>query len=214
MDTSERAVVKSEPRRRRSVAEKRRIVEETLEPDASMARVAHPVNGRLFNNYGWGGYLIWSGSPRSMIFIGGRADIYEYGGVLSDYLSIMRLEPHALQLLKKYDVEVCLIRQDAPLGTALPAGRVGSAFTRTMSQLRASGNQWLQRQLGRRQYKWPSRTRPSCKPAQDRQFPDWRRGRTKNRVPLKSSNSLMGRKMCSTCLQSKTLNVPQLSPAR
>ena len=46
MDTSERAVVKSEPRRRRSVAEKRRIVEETLEPDASVARVAraHGVN--------------------------------------------------------------------------------------------------------------------------------------------------------------------------
>jgi transposase len=46
VDTSERAVVKSEPRRRRSVAEKRRIVEETLEPEASVARVAraHGVN--------------------------------------------------------------------------------------------------------------------------------------------------------------------------
>jgi len=44
--TSERAVVKREPRRRRSVAEKRRIVEETLEPGASVARVAraHGVN--------------------------------------------------------------------------------------------------------------------------------------------------------------------------
>ena len=47
MDTSERAVVKREPqRRRRSVAEKRGIVEETLEPGASVARVAqrHAVN--------------------------------------------------------------------------------------------------------------------------------------------------------------------------
>jgi hypothetical protein len=59
-----------------------------------------------------------------MIFIDGRADIYEYGGVLSDYLSIMRLEPNALQLLKKYDVEACLIKQDAALGTAL-AGMPG-----------------------------------------------------------------------------------------
>jgi hypothetical protein len=56
-----------------------------------------------------------------MIFIDGRADIYEYGGVLSDYLSIMRLEPNTLQLMKKYDVEAFLIRQDAPLGTALMA---------------------------------------------------------------------------------------------
>jgi transposase len=46
-DTSERAVVKREPRRRRRlVAEKRRIVEETLEAGASVARVAraHGVN--------------------------------------------------------------------------------------------------------------------------------------------------------------------------
>ncbi len=47
MDTTERVVVKREPqRRRRSVAEKRRIVEETSEPGASVARVAraHGVN--------------------------------------------------------------------------------------------------------------------------------------------------------------------------
>ena len=47
MDTSERAIVKREPqRRRRSLEEKRGIVEETLEPDASVARVAraHGVN--------------------------------------------------------------------------------------------------------------------------------------------------------------------------
>ena len=46
MDTSERIVVKREPRKRRAVAEKRRIVEQTLEPDASVAKVAraHGVN--------------------------------------------------------------------------------------------------------------------------------------------------------------------------
>lgn len=46
VDTSERIVVKREPRKRRSVAEKRRIVVETLQPDASVAKVAraHGVN--------------------------------------------------------------------------------------------------------------------------------------------------------------------------
>ena len=47
MDTWERAIVKREPqRKRRSLEEKRRIVEATLEPDASVARVAraHGVN--------------------------------------------------------------------------------------------------------------------------------------------------------------------------
>jgi transposase len=52
MDTSERIVVKRESRRRRSVAEKRGIIEETLEPGASVARVAraHGVNAnQVFN---------------------------------------------------------------------------------------------------------------------------------------------------------------------
>jgi len=47
VDTSERATVKRGPQRRRhSVEQKRRIVEETLQPGASVARVAraHEVN--------------------------------------------------------------------------------------------------------------------------------------------------------------------------
>jgi transposase len=47
VDTSERSVVKRVPQRRRhSLEEKRRVVEETLEPGASVARVAraHGVN--------------------------------------------------------------------------------------------------------------------------------------------------------------------------
>jgi transposase len=47
MDTSERAVVKREPQRRRwPVGEKCRIIEQTLKPGASVARVAlaHGVN--------------------------------------------------------------------------------------------------------------------------------------------------------------------------
>ncbi len=91
-------------------------------PQAAMHYIdSHPIHGRLLNNYGWGGYLIWSDQPKNMIFIDGRADIYEYGGVLSDYLSIMKLEPNAMQLLKKYDIAACLIRRDAPFGTALSA---------------------------------------------------------------------------------------------
>src|SRR5258708_35603519 len=50
MDTSERAVVRKEPQRQwRSVEEKCRIVEQTLKPGASVARVAlaHGVNANL-----------------------------------------------------------------------------------------------------------------------------------------------------------------------
>jgi transposase len=61
MDTSQQATVTARdkdaavalPRQRRSIAEKRRIVEETLVPDASVARVAraHGVNANQV--FGW-----------------------------------------------------------------------------------------------------------------------------------------------------------------
>jgi hypothetical protein len=80
----------------------------------------HPVE-TLFNEYGWGGYLIWSASPAHRVFIDGRADIYEYSGVLTDYLRITRLDPDTLALLRKYGVEACLLGREAPLGTLLEA---------------------------------------------------------------------------------------------
>jgi len=82
---------------------------------------SHPIRGQVLNDYAWGGYLIDTGRPKNMIFIDSRVDIYEFAGVLSDYLSIMRLDPGAFKLLKKYNVEACLIKQDSPLGTALGA---------------------------------------------------------------------------------------------
>jgi len=79
------------------------------------------IGGPLLNEYHWGGFLIWAGGPESKVFIDGRADIYEYAGVLSDYLSIVRLDPRALPLLRTYRIQSCLIRRKAPLGTLLGA---------------------------------------------------------------------------------------------
>jgi len=81
----------------------------------------HPVAGPMFNEYGWGGYLIWKLGPEHKVFIDGRADIYEYAGVLSDYLRISQLDPDTLFLLRKYEVEGCLLERKAPLATLLAA---------------------------------------------------------------------------------------------
>ncbi|MBI3933418.1 MAG: hypothetical protein HY316_01920, partial [Acidobacteria bacterium] len=79
----------------------------------------HPIEGSLWNEYGWGGYLIWARHPKHRVFIDGRADIYEYSGILSDYLRIDRLHPDALSLLRKYDIRASLVRRNSPLGTLL-----------------------------------------------------------------------------------------------
>lgn len=80
---------------------------------------SHPVRGPMLNEYLFGGYLIWALSPEHKVFVDGRADIYEYAGVLSDYLSIVRLEPRTLPLLRTYGIQSCLIQRKAPLGTLL-----------------------------------------------------------------------------------------------
>jgi hypothetical protein len=81
----------------------------------------HPVPGPMFNNYGFGGYLVWSRGPKYKVFIDGRGDVYERGGVLSDYMHISYLEPGALAVLRGYGVRSCLLEPDAALATALSA---------------------------------------------------------------------------------------------
>jgi hypothetical protein len=78
-----------------------------------------PVPGPTYNNYGFGGYLIWARGPENKVFIDGRGDVYERGGVLSDYLHISRFEPGSLELLDAYQIQSCLITGDEPLATAL-----------------------------------------------------------------------------------------------
>lgn len=79
----------------------------------------HPVNGRLLNFDDWGGYLIETLGQK--VFIDGRADIYEPGGVLLDYLHIYYPQSETMFLLRKYHIDSCLMPSNAPLVTMLAA---------------------------------------------------------------------------------------------
>jgi len=79
----------------------------------------HTVPGPTFNSYGFGGYLVWSRGPEHKVFIDGRGDVYERGGVLADYMHISYLEPGALTVLQSYGVKSCLLQSDAALATVL-----------------------------------------------------------------------------------------------
>ena len=76
----------------------------------------HSVPGPMFNNYGFGGYLVWSGQK---VFIDGRGDLYERGGVLSDYLQVVQVKPAALAVLRNYGIQSCLIERGATLANLL-----------------------------------------------------------------------------------------------
>ncbi len=81
----------------------------------------HSVPGPMYNNYGFGGYLIWTRGPEHKVFMDGRGELYEPGGVLTDYLEISDIRPGAFALLERYGIQSCLIEHDEALATVLAA---------------------------------------------------------------------------------------------
>jgi hypothetical protein len=78
---------------------------------------AHPEwnERKIFNEYGWGGYLIWR-YPERKLFIDGRLPQYELNGhsILEEYFSFSNKEKIDIQL-KKYEIGLALlkIKQDS-----------------------------------------------------------------------------------------------------
>ena len=81
----------------------------------------HAVPGRMFNEYFFGGYLVWTMAPKRRVFIDGRGDIFERAGVFSDYMDVINLKTDALAVLQTYRIDSCLLYQNSPLATLLAA---------------------------------------------------------------------------------------------
>jgi hypothetical protein len=79
----------------------------------------HHVGGHMLNEYVYGGYLIWA-APEYPVFVDGRADVFEWTGVLSDFGKWATLESNPRELLEKYRVDFCLMSREAPMARVLP----------------------------------------------------------------------------------------------
>jgi hypothetical protein len=79
---------------------------------------SHQLEGPLFNNYAYGGYLIGN-LPEHKVFIDGREDLYEFEGVMGDYLQVVNFRPAAFSVLKFYGIRMLLLQQDEPLAVVL-----------------------------------------------------------------------------------------------
>ena len=69
----------------------------------------HVVPAPWYNNYGFGGYLVWSLTPAHRVFIDGRSDLYEPVGVLADYLRVSEIKTGGLAVLDEYGINSCLL---------------------------------------------------------------------------------------------------------
>ena len=100
-------------------AEMQKSVAEKYPTQALSYLKAHPPDGPMLNFYLWGGYLGWNDRDLR-VFIDSRVDIFEYAGVLKDYLDLLNLE-HSGTILDKYKIRYVLFPQ--------PGGYSESALT-------------------------------------------------------------------------------------
>jgi hypothetical protein len=79
------------------------------------------LNGRIFNNYAWGGYMEWN-APELKPFIDGRADIFVCNGVFDDFVKATAIE-EPLDILNRYRIDYALLNPNQPLAYLLEHSR-------------------------------------------------------------------------------------------
>jgi hypothetical protein len=73
------------------------------------------ASARGYNDYGWGGYLIWRGIS---VFVDGRADVYG-DDFLFFYQQTAQLQPNWREPLDQFAVDYVLVQRRSPLATML-----------------------------------------------------------------------------------------------
>lgn len=79
---------------------------------------ARPESGAIYNEYGWGGYLIWKLYPQREVYIDGRADVYG-DAFMEETLGMMAGERDWREPLERYGVRTVLIKPNTPLASLL-----------------------------------------------------------------------------------------------
>ncbi len=96
-----------------SDAKLEQVVAERFPRDAMTYLDTHPLDGPVFNYYMWGGYITLQ-RPEIKTFIDSRSDIFEYRGVLQDYMDVISLKK-TVEVLDKYKVRYVLFPPAEPL---------------------------------------------------------------------------------------------------
>jgi len=78
-----------------------------------MQALEHLENKKTFNDYKWGGMLIYKNIP---VFIDGRADVYwKNSNVFEDYLDVCKLKKDPIDIFNKYNVEQVIVPINSPI---------------------------------------------------------------------------------------------------
>jgi hypothetical protein len=72
------------------------------------------IKGNMFNNDGWGGYIIYKSFPRFKVFMDGRSDMYGVP-LLKEYVRVATAQIDCEKVLDKYDVTWIIFNANSPL---------------------------------------------------------------------------------------------------
>jgi hypothetical protein len=75
------------------------------------------ANRHVFNRYEWGGFLIWN-ARQTPVFIDSRTDIFEYNGVLAEYIQA-ESGHDVVPVLQRYGIGCVLMNPDSPMVAAV-----------------------------------------------------------------------------------------------
>lgn len=75
--------------------------------------------GRMYNDYVWGGYLIWNLYPQRRVFVDGRAEVYYPSGAFEEEMTLHTAGDGWDRILDRRRVEVVLTARGGSLAHAL-----------------------------------------------------------------------------------------------
>ncbi len=78
----------------------------------------YPEPMRMFNDYAWGGFLIYRLYPLHRVFIDGRADMYG-ADIMDDYMKTSRVQTGWEAVLDKWNIDTVVWHKDWPLAAML-----------------------------------------------------------------------------------------------
>jgi hypothetical protein len=78
----------------------------------------NPLGGRMFNQFNWGGYLLYRLWPRELVFVDSQSDFYGEA-LMRNYQSILDGDADSKLLLNEYQVEWVIVEAQSPLADLL-----------------------------------------------------------------------------------------------
>ena len=83
--------------------------------------------GTLWNDYGWGGYLIWHLYPELRVSIDGRMAVYGPER-FREHLTVGQLGPGWREVLARLEADTAIVRSGSPLMAAPPRLGLGGSL--------------------------------------------------------------------------------------